>query len=495
MSLKRPKEGVCVGAARSSSRKIPSTSATQFPDNTCRPFWSLKEQNSTSDDFFDCYVAFKEFGCHEYFWDWKGRKIDELVVTKLMSIYKAFFRQSLLGQDCFLTMRIAEGSAVEDMGRLYMSIMSANDFAAAQHMFSPPLFEVAHSSAASDALLRFAKLYNESVSIATDKLRHDCGPKTISIIPNHDFGSKNWYSMLNSYVGSFQNSFRCRLDYIRPVLPRSSVADSFGFVGSVLATKRALSSYAAFSKITGVSSYPIVEAAPLLFRGGLSPASVKGFIATYPGARTVMLTQSFRYDYELEEVKGAVAALNKSLPRNLPDAYSREDIELLVRLERIFARHYSAAVKRLPSLERLPKEMARVNKQVEPKLHLSFSLYSLGIPPELVGTGNAILECIREGIIKDLERFYPNLKQDLIASGALLNRENLKFLSETGPGWKSVAEDVRLVDEYTDSVLGPVSTEDFLHRNHTSNVFHLSASKRNFANDLVAAAKLRHCLG
>jgi phosphoenolpyruvate carboxylase len=493
MSLKGGKEGA--GMPAHAPRKIPSTSATQFPDNTNRPFWSLKEQNSASDDFFDCYVAFKEFGCHEYFWEWRGRKIDELVVKKLISIYKAFFKDQPIGKECFITLKVDGVSAVEDMGRLYMSIISSNDFAAGQRIHSPPMFEVVHSSATYGNLLRFAKLYNESVSLATDKLKHECGPKVISLMPTHDFNDLKWYSELNGYIGAYQNAFRFRAPGLRSLVPRSSVADKVGFVAAVLATKRSLASYAAFSKITGVESYPVLDASPLLFRGGLSPSHVGNFVATYPGARTVALSQSFRYDYGLEVVKSAVAELNRALPRNPAESYTREDMDRLSRIEGIFAKHYSSTMKRIAGIDDLPKEMARVSKPVDQKLEMSFSLYSLGVPPELIGTGSAVLECIREGLVRDLERFYPNIKTDLVRAGALLNRENLNFLSGMGAGWKAVMEDVRLVDEYTDATLGPGSTDDFLHRNHTSNVFHLRSSRKPFASDLVAASKLRHCLG
>ncbi|MBU2560793.1 MAG: phosphoenolpyruvate carboxylase [Nanoarchaeota archaeon] len=491
MPLKEPKDGVCV----SGDRKLPSTTATQFPDNTRRPFWSFKENTSTSDDFFDCYVAFKELNCHEYFWDWQGRKVDEMLIKKLVNIYKAFFRDNPIGKSCFVTFRVEGEHALEDIGRFSMSIISSNDFAAGQRMFSPPVFEVVHSSASSGSLLRFASLYNESVGIATEKLRHDCRPKFISIIPTHDFGSQNWYSLLNSYFSGFQSSFRCKVDYFRPLIPRSAVADNAGFVAAVLMTKRALSSYSSFSSITGLVSYPIIEAGPLMFRGGLNPGSFRNFVDTYPGARTVTITPAFRYDYEIEEVKEAVSALNRALPRNRAVSYSREESEMLVRLENIFAKHFGETVKSFPDLAEMPAAMGSLNKVIDRRIHRSFSLYSLGVPPEIIGAGRAIVECIKEGLVKDLERMYPNIKQDLVTACRLLNKENLRFLAKTGKVWDAILKDVKLVEDYTDSSLGPASTDDFLHRNYTSNVFHLWSTKKDFSKDLLAAARLRRCLG
>jgi phosphoenolpyruvate carboxylase len=492
MPIKETKEGVCI----SSDRKIPSTAATQFSDNVSKPFWSFKDTANASDDFFDCYVSFKEFSCHEYFWDWQDRKMDELLVKKLVRHYLNFFREHPIGKRCFVTFRVRNGNSLETLGRIYMSVISTNGFALGQKLFSPPLFEVVHSAASSKDLLRFAKLYNESVSIASERFRQDCGPKVISVLPTHVFDSKaNWYTTLNNYFSTYQSSFRCRVDYFRPLIPRSEIADKLGFVGAVLATKRALANYSSFSKIAGIRSHPIVDTGPLLFRGGLNPDSLRNFIATYPGARTVTLTSAFRYDYGIKQVKEATALLNRVLPQNKAAAYSREEIGSISAIEKIFAKHYRNTINKLSSLGAIADGMKTINKEVPKQLRLSFSLYSLGIPPELAGTGKALLECIKEGRIADLERFYPNIKEDLKAAGSLLNKENLNFLAKTHNAWKSIQKDINLIEDYTDSILGPTSTESFLHRNHTSNVFHLWSTKKDFSRDLFTAARLRHCLG
>ncbi|HII72559.1 TPA: phosphoenolpyruvate carboxylase [Candidatus Woesearchaeota archaeon] len=492
MPIKETKEGVCI----SSDRKIPSTAATQFPDNASKPFWSFKEDSSASDDFFDCYVSFKEFNCHEYVWDWQDRKLDELLVKKLVRHYNDFFRKKQIGKNCFITFKVSNNNPLETLGRLYMSVISSNGFAIGQDMFNPPLFEVVHSATSSNEMIRFAKLYNESVGIASEKFRQECGPKVLSIIPTHQFEKKsNWYTALNSYFSNYQSSFRCKVDYFRPLIPRATIADSLGFVGAVLATKRALSNYSVFSGIAGITAYPIVDAGPLLFRGGLDPSRLREFVATYPGARTVTITSAFRYDNGIGSVKSSIDILNRVLPKNQTVTYTRAEQEKIAAIEGVFAKHYRGAVNKLPSLKDIAEGMQPIGRSVPKSLKRSFSLYSLGIPPEILGTGNAIVDCIKQGLVKDLERFYPNIKQDLIAAGSLLNKENLNFLAKTHKAWASVQAEVKLVEDYTDASLGPNSTDAFLHRNHTSNVFHLWSTKKDFSKDLFAAARLRRCMG
>ncbi len=490
MGVKEVKEGAIID----SDRKIPSTVATQFQDNASKPFWSFKSDSSAADDFFDCYVAFKELRCHEYMWDWQGRKMDELIVKKLLQHYPKFFKEYPIGKSCFVTYR-AGSEEVKELGKMYLSIINTSDFAVSKNIYTPPIFEVAHSITSYDNLSKFAKLYNESVSIATDKFKRDCGPKVLSMIPTHDFQSRDWYSGMNRYFTEFQRHFRCKADYFRPFIPRSSIADGVGFVAAVLATKRALASYASFSKITGIASYPIIDAGPLMFRGGLSPTTLRNFIATYPGTRTVTITPAFRFDHGLEKVKESVLTLNRLLPKNTSVTYSQEEIKRLGIIEKTFTKNYKNSINDLPDIDDIAESMRLLKKRDTTNIDTAFAFYSLGIPPELIGTGSAILECIKEGVVGDLENFYPNIKEDLKAAGVLLNKENLNFLSKTGKGWTAVQKDVKLIEDYTDSSLGPDSTDSFMHRNHTSNVFHLWSTHKDFSRDIIAAARLRHGLG
>ena len=91
--------------------------------------------------------------------------------------------------------------------------------------------------------------------------------------------------------------------------------------------------------------------------------------------------------------------------------------------------------------------------------------------------------------------FYPKIKEDLKQAGRLLNKENLSMLAKTAPFWHAVQKDVSLAEDYIGENLGPESTDNFIHRNHTSNVFHNMSAGRKIIIDLKAAAKARHSLG
>jgi phosphoenolpyruvate carboxylase len=495
------------GKAESGERKIPCSIATQFCDNTFKPFWSFGKGNPIADDFFDCYVAFKELCCHEYLWDWKNRKIDELLVRKLLNAYPKFFNQKIMGKDCFITLRMGQKESIESLGRAFLSIIHSNRFAKDKGITEKPIFSMANSAKSANELLRFTKLYNETISLVKENLDNKPEPERISAITTHQFSdSLDWYGIIGKYLFDYQHSFRHKLDCMRVILPRHLLADNKGFVGSVLAVKNALSRYHAFSENTGVEILPIIETGSLMFRGGFRPGRAEDFISTYSGVRSVAATASVRYDYDIADVKETIIELNKKLMKEKskeksdekPDFFSAEKMRRIEQLEEIFGRNYRRAMNSIANSKiiiELKESMEKINSRADPRIKNSFALYSLGIPPEFLGTGRAIIECIKEGNIKLLETVYPQIKQELICAGSLLNKENIILLSKTGRAWEEILTDVKLIEDYTDTSLGPDSTDSFIHRNHTSNVFHLYMTKRDFLKDLVCAANARHGLG
>lgn len=484
-------------------RKLPCSIATQFCDNALKPFWSFGKGNPIADDFFDCYVAFKEMSYHEYIWDWKDRKIDELLVKKLLTAYPKFFSQKMMGKDCFVTFRIEQKESIESLGRAFLSIIHSNKFAKEKGITEKPLFEIANAARSTNEMLRFTKLYNETISLVKENLDKKPEPERISVIPAHRFSDNaDWYGALGKYLFDYQHTFRNKLDHMRVIIPRHLIADNKGFVGSVLAIKNALSRYQAFSENTGVEILPLIETGSLMFRGGLRPGRTEEFILTYSGVRSIAATASVRYDYDLADVKETIIELNKKLTKERskekPDVFSAEKMRRIEQLEETFARNYRRAINGIANskiITELKESIEKINSRADPRIKNSFALYSLGIPPEFLGTGRAIIECIKEGHIKLLETVYPNIKQELICAGSLLNKENIILLSKTGKVWEDILTDVKLIEDYTDTSLGPDSTDSFLHRNHTSNVFHLYMTKRDFLKDMMSAANTRHGLG
>jgi phosphoenolpyruvate carboxylase len=87
--------------------------------------------------------------------------------------------------------------------------------------------------------------------------------------------------------------------------------------------------------------------------------------------------------------------------------------------------------------------------------------------------------------------------EDLGRIGAYLNWENLKFLSKDNPAWETVREDVTFVEKFLGRRLGPQTPDEYIHRNLTSNIYHLwrQSKKGEVTQTILQAARVRKSLG
>jgi len=81
--------------------------STQHPDNVAPPSWAKDDVISGDMEVEETYRAFSEFGCQEQMWDWEGKDADPNVVRKLLLWHSDFFKEHRLGDDVFLTIRVA----------------------------------------------------------------------------------------------------------------------------------------------------------------------------------------------------------------------------------------------------------------------------------------------------------------------------------------------------------------------------------------------------
>ncbi|MBI4739201.1 phosphoenolpyruvate carboxylase [Candidatus Woesearchaeota archaeon] len=499
---------------------IPATMATQHPDHASRPFFAEHEFLSATDEVKEAVIAFRDLGCHEVLWDWQGTFVDESVVDRFYSDYLDYFRTKQLGRDVFVSFYLPliwKESPVRTR-RAYSTIISASDTARDMKFHAPAVFEVViPMTDQGEKMMRVVSDYNTVVAAARDSLHRDCGPKLVSIIPfiediYHCFGSP---SIISDFVNSYQSKFRCKIDYLRPLISRNDAALVGGLIPAVMATKAALAQYARFEKHTGIKVYPIIDAGSSIFRGGLSPSSIHLFLSTYPGAKTVTIQSAFRYDHDIAHVKSAIRKLNEQIPKTKPQFIDGQTIQECGQLCALFSSFYKKTSKNIaktiielsdniparrerakPTEQQSTMNIASERKQPLPdSVRFTAMCYSLGIPPEVIGTGRGILEAIRTEKIKTLERVYPTIKEELLCAGHYLNKENLAFLCDLSDAWSDVKKDVSLIEDYLGKTLGPTTTSQVLHRNHTSNVFHLWRAKEDVREDLMKAARLRRFLG
>ncbi|RLI21988.1 phosphoenolpyruvate carboxylase, partial [Candidatus Bathyarchaeota archaeon] len=313
--------------------------------------------------------------------------------------------------------------------------------------------------------------------------------------------------------------------YLRVFLARSDPALNYGLFSAVLLVKFALSKIFKLSSKVGLEIFPIIGAGSLPFRGHLTPQNIINFIEEYAGVRTVTIQSALKYDFSKEKTVQTINILNRELPRKSPISVDEKEERLFKNLIRIFASAYQSKIKMLSGIINyiasfVPARRAR-------KLHIGLfgysrkigriklpraipftaALYSLGLPPELMGV-RALIN-LKENEWKTFENYYLNWKKDLAFASQFLNMENLNCLLSDQEleeitkhfGLKETIRelitDLEEFESLTGIKLGPRNFTHRKHRNFTSNVLiSLAEGKdREVTKYIIEAGKVRCSLG
>ena len=500
-------------------RKISATMASQHPDHAGKPFWYTKEFISTRQEVKECFLTFKYLGISEYKWDWEGKFVDESVVDKLLSEHFDFFKKYPLGKDTFITFRLPNPKVETEfrLGRAFMCILAAAGFAHHIGLHSPPLFEVilpmtesaAEMIAIQEAFREIASLKHTLYNFTDDTIKH------IEMMPLFESVNTMMRSddILLEYISMHKKQFGSAPEYIRPYVARSDPSLNSGIVPTVLAIKVALSHYARLEKATQIPLYPIIGSASLPFRGGLTPYTVNQFANEYRGIRTALIQSAFRYDFPLEDVKQGIAQLNDILPKyeavDIEESREKKIKEVIVHFEN----PYRASIEELAPLvndiaKLLPRRRERVQHiglfgysrgmgavRLPRAIGFCAAMYSMGIPPELVGTGRGLHEAKKTGSLPIVEEFYKNFKENMRQAGRFLHKKSLNELAKAIPACRDIQKDVLYIEEYLGEELGPKTSDEIEHGKLTEEVLAALPKNKLTPEFLSQIAVLRKSLG
>jgi len=502
------------------SRHIPATMATQHPDNAFPSIFSGKAFVSTREETEECYRCFSELDVEEYMWDWEGKFVDEAVMERLFMEYYDYFKTHPIGKDKFLTFRIPniweELSA--KLPRSFMNVVSAGQVAENYKMHDTPLFEVIHPMTTSSDQLKylqrkFTRIAESSANIFELKkhLKH------IELIPLFEAieTMATSYKILMEYVDFMQSEYNFTPEYMRVFIARSDPAMNAGIIPTVLAVKHALSSYHKFGTSRGIKIYPWIGGGSLPFRGGINPNNVESTLEEYRGTASVTIQSAFRFDYPIESVKKAINTFNTQLPkmRTTYRPITSEEGKVIDNFNAKAKTYFTETIESLAPLinqasKHLPNNRERIQHigifgyarglgkiKLPRAIKFCGALYSLGIPPELIGTGRSLKLAKEQGCLDLILDLYKNIKSDLIHSGYYLNRENLDLITTSLGITKSIQEDIELIEKILNISIGPKSAEHLIHRNFTSNIYHKMNVGYNLEFDILEAAKIRRSIG
>lgn len=501
----------------STPRKIPATMATQHPDNACVPYFSDQPFIDTHTEVEECYRMFHDLKMGEYMWDWEGKFVDEAVIDRLFRNYHDFFKKHLLGKDFFLTFRIP--NIWEEKGyrlaRAFMNILTSEDFAKELKFLMPPIFEVILPMTSSASQLIDIQKTFQKVAKFKNEIFKTKNLEIINVIPLFE-GVKDLVAskkVLEEYLKLFKNYFGEYPKYLRPFIARSDPALNSGLVPAVISAKVALSGFYEIEKKFGIKMFPIIGTGSLPFRGGVNPDNIKEVIKEYYGIRTLTIQPAFRYDYSISKVQRALRLIERVLPEMEPKFLSPSEIENIEKINNIFSGYYQKTVENLAVM--INKIAEIVPSRRERMLHIGLfgysrgmgkvrlpraikftaSLYSIGIPPEFIGTGRGLRDVEKMGLSEFLKNVYLNLEADLVHAGKYLNKENLTLLAENSSYFKDIWEDIRLVEFFLGKELGPRKPHHFIHRNLTSTIYLKMGLGEDCKEELEQAARIRKSLG
>lgn len=492
--------------------------ATQHPDNAGIPYWSSRAFVSTAKEVEECHLCFSDLGIDEYNWDWEGKFVDEAVIDRLLHRYYQYFKKHPLGKDKFLTFRIPNPRVEKQfrLARAFMVVITSSQLAASLGFVDSPIFEtILPLTETAEEIIEIQKAFRDLVSVDHRLLQMEDSIKQIEIIPLFEQVDKiiNSANLIRRYLKIHKKTFGFMPSYLRPYCARSDPALNSGLLPTMLALKVALSSYLELEKEIGVILYPMLGTGTLPFRGGLSPDRIEKGIEEYAGVATLIIQSAFRYDFPHSLVKKAIAKIKNELSKKMAKKISKSQIKIILKIIPYFEIPYRESIEKLaPLINALSSQVARRRERMQhiglfgysrgignvrlPRaIPFTASLYSLGIPPELIGTGRGIRKAKTKGFWSEISGYYLYLKEDLLTAGYFLNKENLLYLAKDNHFWYDIKEDIVCIEDELGIELGPKKPSHFEHKEISKKIYEKLSDKKGLSQLITQAGLLRKSLG
>ena len=430
---------------------IPRIMSTQHPDNVAVPFFAPSAVMSGEDEIREAFYVFSHLGCDEQMWDFEGKEVDEFVVEKLLAAHPDFFRAHPLGAGVFLTPRVPNPRLEPAQAKLLLEVLhSLPRHADAARLFygeeRPPLFELIYPMTVSARELERIRRYYERFVVETERavllggdapLRELFGtftPRAVEIIPLIED-----MPYLLAADGLVREQIRATVQpYQRVFIARSDPALNYGSLAATLMAMIALDRLDRLEREEEVPIYPIIGVGAAPFRGGFRPDTVSRCLATYPSVQTYTVQSAFKYDNPAETVVKAIAEV-KATPRSAPPRVAN-DKRFWDMLERSAARYRQEVATLAPLVMSVAAHVPRRRMR---RLHIGLfgysrssagvrlpraitfcaSLYSVGLPPELLGLG-----ALRADDWRLLEEVVPCVRSELADALRYLDTEALALV-------------------------------------------------------------------
>lgn len=488
---------------------VPKCMSTQHPDNAAVPDYASDGVLRGDGEVREAVELFA-LGCDEQMWDSEGKEADNQVVQKLLTNHADFFKErKRLGSDCRLTMRVPNPRIEVEMRKSLVEALQGIPKAwdVASEFYSgdiePPIREVilpftttADELSDVDAYYRRFVVGQETRPLRDGRSVSDWigefHPKRVRVIPLIE--DMEHLTNCDVIVRDFLRDSE-QADHQRVFLARSDPAMNYGAVAAELMLKTALARLGRLEEETGVPLYPIIGVGAVPFRGHLSPVNVERAFVEYPSAQTLTIQSAFKFDYPADDVRAAIERI-MAHERSAPMPIDEQRAQAI--MDKAAAEHQAQVRSLAPVIAAISPN---VPKRRERKLHvgmfgygrqlggsgsamtlpraISFtaSLYSIGVPPELLGLG--ALDADDFAYVREV---YPSFDEDMATALRYANEARVREV---------------LGDDYARMARRFGGDVDRVHEGLTSAIWATigRASTVNVPHYIAEAAQLRRFLG
>jgi len=471
-------------------KRIPATMATQHPDSASTYVPVQKEPEEALDALKP--VDRGGFGIDEYMIDFEGKMTPYLQPSEIA--LRLVSEGLEPGKDVFVTPRIPSVTQ-ETVFRQLMALMSIMEAIYRVHNLiqEPHIVEVIHPmSESSGELLETRRRILGVVSLTNMEFNIAIQPGWIHLIPLVEAVPQllTISNMVCDYVTGCRK-LGLQDQTLRVMLGRSDAALDYGHIASALAVKLAIADCYACAEALDMTIAPILGFGTLPFRGHASPANAGQLLKEFAGARTITIQSSLRYDSDRQETIRFVEKMKQGLQSDpVPvSTEKRREALLLIgmctkeylktfyqiitpikaisdlfpsqrdRLKRKGPVGYSRDVPKPADLaaciddKPLSRELRRLQvKESLPDLPRAITftgaLYSIGLPPEIIGTGRGMHEADTRGLLDALlQEHCESIHTDLRFANRFVNLDIAKkFIPYAA--FKQVSQDVHYLNEY-----------------------------------------------
>jgi len=489
-------------------KDIPRTMSTQHPDNVKSPFFVDSTIIEGEDEIKEAFYAFSHLDIEEQLWDCEGKEADSFVVEKLLSKYGDYFSENKLGDKKFLTLRGPNPRVEKNKGKILLETLESipRNYDIAHKFYNEdvaPIFEIAiPMTSSAEEIIRVKEYYDKYIVGKKDKKVHDVSikkwvgdfkPDKINIIPliEDKKSMLDAHNITGKYIDKFPE-FKDK-EYQRIWLARSDPALNYGSLSAVLINKISLQRLHNLQEKKSIEILPIIGCGSAPFRGNFRPDNPENCLGAYPSMQTFTTQSAFKYDFDESIVRKGIETI-KNTRRKKPIFIEEEKaLDIISRV----SKEYQSQIKELaPIINGLSKHVPQRRKR---KLHIGLfgysresngvklpraikftaSLYSIGLPPELLG-----LSALDDKDIEVVYDDYDSFGQDIKDSLRYFNEDNLSIFSD------SLKRQIKKVVEITDY------NTDEEHKKITSEILKKYKNKLNSINeDVNRAASIRKFLG